>query len=104
MPRELASLAANRFRGEPREMKEAAEQSSPNWGDVPTRRWNQFLKQRENPVFLLLALLIGALVGAVVVAFIVLTEHVGTRLYPNEAAAWRRVLVPIAGSLVMGYL
>jgi chloride channel protein, CIC family len=75
-----------------------------SWRDVPTRRWNAFLKQREEHVFLLLSLLIGALVGAVVVAFIVLTEHVGMRLYPIDAAVWRRLLIPIVGSLVMGYL
>ena len=74
------------------------------WRDVPTRRWNEFLKQREEHVFLLLSLLIGALVGAIVVAFIVLTEHVGMRLYPLDASVWRRLLIPIASSLVMGYL
>src|SRR5438067_7728927 len=85
-------------------MNEAPQQSAATWRDVPSRRWNKFLQQREEQVFLLLALLIGALVGAVVVAFILLTEHVGTRLYPAESAIWRRLLVPVAGSLVMGYL
>src|SRR5256714_207850 len=85
-------------------MAKAEEQSVARWRDVPTRRWAEFLKQREEQVFLLLALLIGALVGAVVVAFILLTEHVGTRLYPSDAAIWRRLLIPVAGSLVMGYL
>jgi CIC family chloride channel protein len=61
-------------------------------------------QQRENQVFLLLSFIIGALTGLVVVAFIVLTEHVGMRLYPVGSAAWRRVLVPIAGSLGIGYL
>jgi chloride channel protein, CIC family len=74
------------------------------WRDVPTRRWNEFLRQREEHLFLVLSLLIGALVGGVVVAFIVLTQHVGIRLYPAEAAVWRRLLIPILGSLVMGYL
>src|SRR2546423_5214442 len=85
-------------------MNEAPQQSAATWRDVPSRRWNKFLQQREEQVFLLLALLIGALVGAVVVAFILLTEHVGMRLYPGESAIWRRLLVPVAGSLVMGYL
>jgi CIC family chloride channel protein len=62
------------------------------------------LEQREDQVFLLLTLLIGALVGLTVVAFIVVTERLGMRLYPAGGAAWRRVLVPVAGSLVMGYL
>jgi CIC family chloride channel protein len=62
------------------------------------------LRQREDQVFLILSLVIGALTGLVVVAFIVLTEHVGMRLYPPGSAAWRRVLFPIAGSLGIGYL
>ncbi|HLJ26849.1 MAG TPA: chloride channel protein [Candidatus Angelobacter sp.] len=67
-------------------------------------RWSAVLEQREEQVFLALTLLIGALVGLVVVAFIVLTERLGMRLYPVGSAGWRRVLIPIAGSLAMGYL
>jgi CIC family chloride channel protein len=59
---------------------------------------------REDQVFLILTLVIGALVGLVVVAFILLTERFGARLYPAGGAAWRRVLIPISGSLGMGYL
>ncbi len=62
------------------------------------------LHQREEQVFLVLSLLIGALTGFAVVAFIVLTERLGMRLYPVGSAAWRRVLVPVAGSLAMGFL
>jgi len=62
------------------------------------------LGAREEQVFLVLTLLIGALVGLMAVAFIVLTERVGSRLYPIGGAAWHRVLVPVAGSLLMGYL
>jgi chloride channel protein, CIC family len=40
----------------------------------------------------------------VVVTFIVLTENLGARLYPGGGAAWRRVLVPVAGSLITGFL
>jgi len=40
----------------------------------------------------------------VVVAFIVLTERLGMRLYPVGSDAWRRVLIPVGGSLAMGYL
>jgi CIC family chloride channel protein len=61
-------------------------------------------ERREEQIFLVLTLLIGALVGLAVVAFIVLTEHLGMRLYPPGSAAWRRVLIPVAGSLAMGYL
>jgi len=62
------------------------------------------LRQRENQVFLILALVIGALTGLVVVAFILLTERLGMRLYPVGGAAWRRVLFPVVGSLGIGYL
>jgi CIC family chloride channel protein len=68
------------------------------------QRWISFSKQREEQVFLALTLLIGALVGLSVVAFIVLTEHMGMRLYPVGSATWRRVLIPIGGSLAMGFL
>jgi CIC family chloride channel protein len=68
------------------------------------RRWVSFATQREDQVFLALTLLIGALVGLAVVAFIVLTERLGMRLYPVGSEAWRRVLIPITGSLAMGYL
>jgi len=68
------------------------------------KRWFSFVERREDQVFLGLTLLIGALVGLAVVAFIVLTERLGMRLYPVGSAAWRRVLIPIAGSLGMGYL
>jgi CIC family chloride channel protein len=62
------------------------------------------LQQREEQVFLVLSLLIGALTGLAVVAFIVVTERLGMRLYPVGSAAWRRVLIPVAGSLAMGVL
>jgi CIC family chloride channel protein len=62
------------------------------------------LQQREEQVFLVLSLLIGALTGLAVVGFIVVTERLGMRLYPVGSAAWRRVLVPVAGSLAMGFL
>ena len=62
------------------------------------------LQQREEQVFLALSLLIGALTGLAVVAFIVVTERLGMRLYPVGSAAWRRVLIPVAGSLAMGVL
>jgi chloride channel protein, CIC family len=62
------------------------------------------LRLREDQVFLVLALVIGALTGMVVVAFIVLTERLGMRLYPVGGTLWRRVLFPVAGSLGIGYL
>jgi CIC family chloride channel protein len=62
------------------------------------------LRQREEQVFLVLALVIGALTGMAVVAFILLTERMGMRLYPVGGAPWRRVLFPVVGSLGIGYL
>ena len=53
---------------------------------------------------MVLALVIGALTGLAVVAFIMLTERLGMRLYPVGGAPWRRVLFPVAGSLSIGYL
>ncbi len=68
-------------------------------------KWASFLTQREEQVFLALTLVIGALVGATVVAFILLTQHAGAKIYPpQESAAWRRFLIPVVGSLAMGYL
>src|SRR5271170_6793673 len=74
------------------------------WWQAPSLQWAGFLRRREEQVFLVLTLLIGALVGLTVVAFIVLTEHAGARIYPAGGAAWRRLLAPLVGSLAMGYL
>jgi CIC family chloride channel protein len=76
----------------------------PDWQNAAILKWKAFLNDRENQVFLALTLLIGALVGLIVVAFIEITGRFGARLYPPDAAAWRRFLVPVIGSLVMGYL
>jgi CIC family chloride channel protein len=62
------------------------------------------LRQREDQIFLVLALVIGSLTGLAVVAFILLTERLGMRLYPEGGAPWRRVLFPVVGSLAIGYL
>ena len=75
-----------------------------DWRNAAILKWKSFLNDREEQVFLLLTLLIGALVGLIVVAFIEITGRFGARLYPPDAAAWRRFLVPVVGSLVMGYL
>ena len=85
-------------------MMQGTEQIQTSWWKSPSRQWNILLNEREEQVFLVLTLLIGALVGLMAVVFILLTERVGSRLYPPGGAAWHRVLIPIAGSLVMGYL
>src|SRR5271167_1698457 len=85
-------------------MTQPSEQISASWWKSPARHWNTLLNEREEQVFLVLTLLIGALVGLMAVAFILLTERVGSRLYPVGGAPWHRVFVPVLGSLVMGYL
>jgi CIC family chloride channel protein len=60
--------------------------------------------RHEHKVLLVLTLIIGAVVGFVVVAFILLTERLGARLYPENAAAWRRLVIPVVGSLSTGLL
>src|SRR5271170_2335211 len=62
------------------------------------------LLQREDQIFLVLTLIIGALTGLTVVAFILLTERMGLRLYPAGGAPWRRLVFPVVGSLGIGYL
>lgn len=82
----------------------AGRQTKAAWPSGLFRPWALLLEEREDQVFLFLTLLIGALTGLAVVAFIVLTERLGMRLYPVGSAAWRRLLIPVLGSLGMGYL
>ncbi len=74
------------------------------WWQSPSRHWRTLRDRREEQIFLVLTLLIGALVGLIVVAFIWITERFGSHLYPEGAAAWRRLLVPVVGSVSVGYL
>lgn len=74
------------------------------WWKLHAQQWTSLLHEREEQVFLVLTLLIGALVGLTAVAFILLTERFGSRLYPMGGAPWHRLVVPVAGSLIMGYL
>jgi CIC family chloride channel protein len=62
------------------------------------------LSAREDQLFLILTLIIGAVVGLTVVAFILVTERFGLRLYPEHGAPWRRFATPVFGALVTGYL
>lgn len=79
------------------------DQPKESWRAAP-RRWVKRLRLGEEQIFLLLSLLIGASTGLAVVAFILVTERLGMRLYPVGSAAWRRVMIPVAGSLAMGLL
>src|ERR1700677_786597 len=85
-------------------MSDAGNPQSISWWKTPLRWWALHFAQRQERVLLVLSILIGALTGLSVVAFILLTERLGMRLYPVGSAAWRRVLIPVAGSLGMGYL
>ena len=85
-------------------MSESAQTTSGSWWRTPLLHLAARVQEREDQVFLVLALVIGALTGLAVVAFILLTERVGMRLFPVGSAAWRRVLFPVAGSLGIGYL
>jgi CIC family chloride channel protein len=82
----------------------AENQRNKKWLADLGARWSARLHEREEQVFLLLSLLIGALTGLAVVAFIVLTERVEIRFFPVGSAAWRRIAIPVAGSLAMGFL
>lgn len=81
-----------------------AQTTGVGWRGMGMLRWLDMLRQREDRILLILSLVVGALTGLAVVAFILLTERLGMRLYPVGSAAWRRVLIPMAGSLGMGYL
>ena len=84
---------------------------NPSPEPMPNSRWRQWLliriaqlDHRENQVFMVLSLVIGAITGLSVVAFILLTERAGMRLYPVGGAPWRRLVFPVGGSLGIGYL
>ncbi|MFZ0594632.1 MAG: chloride channel protein [Bryobacteraceae bacterium] len=65
--------------------------------------WTGF-PNREDQLAMGLSLVIGVIVGLTVVAFILLTGRLAARMYPAGGAAWRRLLVPVIGTLVSGYL
>ena len=78
--------------------------------DKGMRRWTDKIREGleqlrgSDQLLLVLSLVIGALVGLVVVAFILLTGRLAARMYPPGGAGWRRILVPVLGSLSTGYL
>jgi chloride channel protein, CIC family len=61
-------------------------------------------RSRERRISIVLSLVIGALVGLVVVAFILLTGRLAARMYPPGSPPWRRVVTPVLGALVSGFL
>ena len=50
------------------------------------------------------ALAIAVATSLTIVAFLVMTQHVGARLFPPASSPWMRLIVPVAGSLVAGFL
>jgi CIC family chloride channel protein len=66
--------------------------------------WKAQIAHQEDRFFLILTIVIGALAGMAVVAFILLTERLGARIYPPGVSVWRRLIGPILGSLTMGYV
>ena len=71
--------------------------------NMEVRELSKRTREREDQLFLVLTLLIGAIVGLTIVAFIVVTERWGLRLYPANGAPRRRLVTPIAGALLTGY-
>jgi chloride channel protein, CIC family len=67
-------------------------------------RWTEQLKNREDQLTVVLSLVIGVLVGLMVVAFILLTGRLAAQMYPAGGAAWRRVVIPVIGALITGFL
>ena len=62
------------------------------------------LTRHEDKVLLVLTLIIGAVVGLVIAGFIYVTENLGSRMYPAGGAPWRRLVIPVAGALVTGWM
>src|ERR1700675_3762108 len=90
--------------GHSREMREDVQTTSGSWWRTRLLPRVAELRQREGQIFLILPLGFADLTGLAVVAFIMLTERLGMRLYPVGGAPWRRLLFPVVGSLGIGYL
>ena len=94
----LLTLAIGSLRpGKERWHRQLRTESNHSGGGKPLAASFPGIREREDQVFLGLTLVIGMLTGLSVVAFIVLTEHLGMRLYPVGSAIWRRILIPVAG-------
>jgi CIC family chloride channel protein len=63
-----------------------------------------YFADREEQLFLFLTIVIGVLVGLAVVAFILVTERLGARIYNGGTDRWHGLVWPVVGSLVAGYL
>ncbi len=88
----------------PKEMQIEPKTRKSFWKELGDWAASGILSRQEDKVVLILSLIIGAVVGMVVVAFILLTENLGSRMYPAGGAAWRRLVVPVLGALITGPL
>lgn len=61
-------------------------------------------RKYEDTLLLVLTLVIGTVVGLVVVAFILVTEGLGDRLFASGQPSWYRLAIPVAGALTGGAL
>src|SRR5437867_2619530 len=87
------------------EMSEGGQTTRRSWWRIPLlHRVAKLQQQRDDQVFLILALVIGAFTGLAVAAFILLTARMCMRVYPAVGAPWRRVHFPVVGSSGIGYL
>jgi CIC family chloride channel protein len=87
-----------------RAKSESGQMATRTWWKTPLLHLLDRLRQREDQVFLILALVIGAVTSLAVVAFILLTERMAIRMLPPGGPPWRRLLFPIVGSVVIGYV
>jgi len=85
----VMSAASRRPQKLPQEMNTVGLQENAVLKEPRAGSWRRLMTGREEQVFLILTLIIGAVVGLIVVAFILLTERFGARLYPAGGAAWR---------------
>ena len=69
-----------------------------------TLAWMNELRRHEAQMAMVLSILIGAVVGLVIVAFILVTGRLTSNLYPAGGHEWRRIVLPVLGALVTGYL
>jgi CIC family chloride channel protein len=72
------------------------------WSPLQRRLAQIDLREHEDKILLLLALVISAVVGLIVVSFVAITERMSRVLL--EAGPKARVLSPVIGSLVGGWL
>ena len=66
--------------------------------------WMNELRRHEAQMAMVLSIVIGAVVGLVIVAFILVTGRLAANLYPADGHVWRRIVLPVLGALVSGYL